>query len=63
MAAGLEAAAPPLASVSRSKKFAPTATVSPSAAKNSLMTPESGDAISTVTLSVSILAMISSAST
>jgi len=58
---GAAEAAGPVASVSISKKSAPTSTVSPSAEKYCLMTPFSGDVISTVTLSVSILAIISSA--
>lgn len=57
------AADPALASVSSSKKSAPTSTVSPSAAKYVLITPLSGVTISTVILSVSILATIESAST
>lgn len=63
-AAGVGGAADPaLASRSSSKKFAPTSTVSPSAAKYLVMTPDEGEVISTVTLSVSILATISSALT
>ena len=60
---GAAEAAGATASVSISKKSAPTSTVSPSAEKYCLMTPDSGDVISTVTLSVSILAIISSART
>lgn len=56
-------AALPLASVSNSIKSAPTSTLSPSSAKNLVMTPECYDKISTVTLSVSIRATTSSAST
>lgn len=63
-AAGVAGAADPaVPSSSSSKKSAPTSTVSPSPARYYLMTPETGVVMSTVTLSVSILATISSAST
>lgn len=60
---GAAAAAPALASVSISRNCAPTSTVSPSSEKYYLMTPECVERISTVTLSVSMRATISSAST
>ena len=56
-------AAEALASGSISTKGAPTGTVSPSSQWYLVMTPEYAARISTVTLSVSILAMISSALT
>ncbi len=56
-------AAPALASVSNSSRSAPTSTVSPSSAKNFVMTPACYDPISTVTLSVSMRATTSSAAT
>ena len=62
----LGGAAPPagaFASVSISRNWPPTSIVSPSSAKYFWMTPECYDKISTVTLSVSIRATISSAST
>ena len=58
--------APPsgaLASVSISRNCPPTSIVSPSSAKNFVITPACYDKISTVTLSVSIRATTSSAST
>jgi hypothetical protein len=58
---GVAGAASPFPSVSSSRKSDPTTTVSSSPAKYFLMIPESGDVISTVTLSVSILAITSSA--
>ena len=64
--AGAAAGAPPsgaLASVSISRNWPPTSTVSPSSAKYLVMTPACDDKISTVTLSVSIRATTSSAST
>ena len=63
---GAAAGAPPagaLASVSISTNCPPTSIVSPSSAKYLVMTPVCYDKISTVTLSVSIRATTSSAST
>lgn len=67
MAAGLSAAGAPAAAPSgfsaassNSKKGFPTSTVSPSPANNYVMAPATGDLISTYTLSVSIIAKVSS---